>query len=125
MNEIAKLSGTQMKCATTKNPQTTSNIEGTHASIKTTLKTASGDYWLQWHKCFSLAGLENIITYHSSLGGELSRIVHERVHHNIFDHDLRLNFNPKTVPTTGFAGEFLLIVCRKKDSIFELFCNSI
>ena len=41
--EIAQILGIQMKCATTKHPQTIGKLERTHASFKTNLKMASGD----------------------------------------------------------------------------------
>ena len=47
--EIAQILGIQMKCATKKHPQTIGKLEGTHASLKTNLKMASGDYRRQWH----------------------------------------------------------------------------
>ena len=45
----------QVKCATTKHPQTIGKLERTHASPKTNLKVASGDYRRQWHKYLPLA----------------------------------------------------------------------
>ena len=42
--EVAQILGIQMKCATTKHPQTIGMLERTHASLKTNLKMASGDY---------------------------------------------------------------------------------
>ena len=41
--EIAQILGIQVKCATTKHPQTIGKLERTHASLKTNLKMASGD----------------------------------------------------------------------------------
>ena len=40
--EVAQILGIQMKCATTKHPQTIGKLERTHASLKTNLKIASG-----------------------------------------------------------------------------------
>ena len=55
--EIAQILGIQMKCATKKHPQTIGKLERTHASLKTNLKMASGDYRRQWHKYLPLAVL--------------------------------------------------------------------
>ena len=85
--EIAQTLGIQMKCATTKHPQTIGKLERTHAILKTNLKMASGDYRRQWHKC------------------EPSRIFHGKILYNILDHKLGLNPNPKILPTTDFTDE--------------------
>ena len=55
--EIAEILGIQIKCATTKHPQTIGKLERTHAGPKTNLKMASGDYRRQWHKYLPLAVL--------------------------------------------------------------------
>ena len=104
--EIAQIMGIQMKCATTKHPQTIGKLERTHASLKTNLKMASGDYRRQWHKYLPLAGLNYNTTYHATLGCEPTRIFHGRIPYNILDHKLGLNPNPKVLPTTDFADEF-------------------
>ena len=104
--EIAQILGIQIKCATTKHPQTIGKLERTHASLKTNLKMASGDYRRQWHKYLPLAVLNYNTTYHATLGCEPSRIFHRRIPYNILDHKLGLNPNPKVLPTTDFADEF-------------------
>ena len=104
--EIAQILGIQMKCATTKHPQTIGKLERTHASLKTNLKMASGDYRRQWHKYLPLAVLNYNATYHATLGCEPTRIFHGRIPYNILDHKLGLNPNPKVLPTTDFADEF-------------------
>ena len=103
--EIAQILGIQMKCATTKHPQTIGKLERTHASLKTNLKMASGDYRRQWHKYLPLAILNYNTTYHATLGCETTRIFHGRIPYNILDHKLGLNPNPKVLPTTDFADE--------------------
>ena len=119
VDKIAKILGIQIKCATTKHPQTIVKLERTHASLKGNLKMASGEYRRQWHKHLPLAVLNNNTTYHSSLGCEPSRIFHGRIPHNILDHRLGLNPNPKILPTTYFAEKFqkrtqILIVKTRK-----------
>ena len=104
--EIAQILGIQVKCATTKHPQTIGKLERLHASLKTNLKMASGDYRRQWHKYLPLAVLNYNTTYHATLGCEPSRIFHGRIPYNILDHKLGLNPNPKVLPTTDFADEF-------------------
>ena len=61
--EIAQILGIQMNCATIKHPQTIGKLERTHASLKTNLKMASGDYRRQWHKYLPLAVLNYKTTY--------------------------------------------------------------
>ena len=106
VDEIAKILGIQLKCATTKHLQTIGKLGRTHASLKGNFKMASGEYRRQWHKYLPLAVLNYKTTYHSSLGCEPSRIFHGRVPYNILDHRLGLNPNPKVLPTTDFAEEF-------------------
>ena len=104
--EVAQILGIHIKCPTTKHPQTIGKLERTHASLKTNLKMASGDYRRQWHKYLPLAVLNYNTTYHATLGCEPSRIFHGRTPYNILDHKLGLNPNPKVLPTTDFADEF-------------------
>ena len=104
--EVAQILGIQIKCATTKHPQTIGKLERTHASLKANLKMASGDYRRQWHKYLPLAVLNYNTTYHATLGCEPSRIFHGRIPYNILDHKLGINPNPKVLPTTDFADEF-------------------
>ena len=57
IDEITKILGITLKCATTKHPQTIGKLERTHASLKINLKMASGEYRHQWHKYLPLAVL--------------------------------------------------------------------
>ena len=50
IDENSKTLGIQVKCATTKHPQTIGKLERTHASHKGKFKMASGEYRRQWHK---------------------------------------------------------------------------
>ena len=123
VDEIAKILGIQIKCATTKHPQTIGKLERTHASLKGNLKMASGEYRRQWHKYLPLAVLNYNTTYHSSLGCEPSRIFHGRIPYNILDLRLGLNPNPKILPTTDFAEEFQrrtqIFIDRTKKNIMQ------
>ena len=123
VDEIAKILGIQIKCATTKHPQTIGKLECTHASLKGNLKMASVYCRRQWHKYLPLAVFNYSTTYHSNLGSELSRIFHGRVPYNILDHRLGLNPNPKVSPTTDFAEEFhrraQILIDKTKKNIMQ------
>ena len=103
--EITQILGITLKCATTKHPQTIGKLERTHASLKTNLKMASGEYRRQWHKYLPLAVLNYNTTYHSSIGCEPSKDFHGRIPFNVLDHKLGNNPNKNFLPTTEFAEE--------------------
>ena len=103
--EITQILGITLKCATTNHPQTIGKLERTHASLKTNLKMASGEYRRQWHKYLPLAVLNYNTTYHSSIGCEPSKVFHGRIPHNVLDHKLGNNPNKNFLPTTEFAEE--------------------
>ena len=103
--EITQILGITLKCATTKHPQTIGKLERTHASLKTNLKMASGEYRRQWHKYLPLAVLNYNTTYHSSIGCEPSKVFHGRIPFNVLDHKLGNNPNKNFLPATEFAEE--------------------
>ena len=107
IHEVAEIVGINLKHATTNHAQTIGVLERAHATIKTPLKMASGEYKKQWHKFLPIAILNYNTTYHSSIDCEPSRVFHGRVPHNILDHKLGLRFNPNIAPTTNFAEELL------------------
>ena len=107
IHEEAEILGINLKHATTKHAQTIGVLERAHATIKTSLKMASGEYRKQWHKFLPIAILNYNTTYYSSIDCEPSRVFHGRVPHNILDHKLGLRFNPNTAPTTDFAEKLL------------------
>ena len=107
IHEVAEKLGINLKHATTKYPQTIGVLERAHATIKTSLKMASGEYRKQWHKYLPIAILKYNTTYHSTFNCEPSRVFHGRIPHNILDHKLGLRFNPNIAPTTDFAEELL------------------
>ena len=107
IHEVAEKLGINLKHATTKHAQTIGVLERAHATIKTSLKMASGEYSKQWHKYLPIAILSYNTTYHSSIDFEPSRVFHGRVPHNILDHKLNLRFNPNIAPTTDFAEKLL------------------
>ena len=103
--EITEILGITLKCATTKHPQTIGKLERTHASLKTNLKMASGEYRRQWHKYLPLAVLNYNTTYHSSIGCEPSKVFHGPIPYNVLDHKLGNIPNKNFLPTTEFAEE--------------------
>ena len=107
IHEVAETLGINLKHATTKHAQTIRVLERAHATIKTSLKMASGEYRKQWHKYLPIAILNYNTTHHSSIDCEPSRVFHGRVPHNILDHKLGLRFIPNIAPTTDFAEELL------------------
>ena len=107
IHEVAEILGINLKHATTEHAQTIGVLERAHATIKTSLKMASGEYRKQWHKYLPIAIPIYNTTYHSSMDCEPSRVFHGRVPHNILDHKLGLRFNPNITPTTNFAEELL------------------
>ena len=107
IHQVAEILGMKLKQATTKRAQTIGVLERAHATIKTSLKMASGEYRKQWHKYLPIAILNYKTTYHSSIDCEPSRVFHGRVPDKILDHKLGLRFNPNIAPTTDFAEELL------------------
>ena len=107
IHEVNEILGTNLKHATSKHAQTIGILERAHATIKTSLKRASGEYRKQWHKYLPIAILNYNTTYQSNIDCEPSRVFHGRFPHNILDHKLGLRFNPNIAPTTDFAEELL------------------
>ena len=85
--------------------QTIGKLERTQASLKTTLKMASGEYRRQWHKYLPIAVLNYNTYYHSRIGCEPSKVFHGRILYNVLDHKLGNNRNKNFLPTTEFAEE--------------------
>ena len=123
IQKVAEILGINLKYATTKHGQTIGVLERAHATIKTSLKMASGEYRKQWHKYLPIAILNYNTTYHSSIVCEPSRVFHGQVPHNILDHKLGLRFNPNIAPTTDFAEELLrrtkILYDKTKKSIMQ------
>ena len=121
--ETTAILGITLKCATTKHPQTIGKLERTHASLKTNLKMASGEYRRQWHKYLPLAVLNYNTTYHSSIGCEPSKVFHGRIPYNVLDHKLGNNPNKNSLPTTEFAEELQqrtqILIDQTKNNIMQ------
>ena len=121
--EITQILGITLKCATTKHPQTNGKLERTHASLKTNLKMACGEYRRQWHKYLPLAVLSHNTSYHASIGCEPTRVFHGRIPYNILDHKLGNNPNEQINPTTDFAEEIQnrtkILIDKTKQNIMQ------
>ena len=96
--EVTAVLGVELKHATMKHAQTIGLLDRTHASVKTQLKAATGEFRQNWHKFLPLAVLNHNTTYHASLGCEPSRVFHGCIPHNILDYKLGYNPNPKYRP---------------------------
>ena len=125
IHEVAEILGFNLKHATTKHAQTIGVLERAHATIKTSLKMASGEYRKQWHNYLPIAILNYNTTYHSSIDCEPSRVFHGRKPHNILDHKIGLRFNPNIAPTTDFAEELLrrtkILYDKTKKNVMQSF----
>ena len=88
IHEVGEILGINLNHATTKHAQTIGVLERAHATIKTSLKMASGEYRKQWHKYLPIPILNYNTTYHSSIDCEPNRVFHGRVPHYILDHKL-------------------------------------
>ena len=76
IKEVAKVLGITPQHATTKHAQTIGMLEGTHASLKKTLKIETGERQSMWHKYVNIAVLKYDNSYHTSIGCEPSRVFH-------------------------------------------------
>ena len=121
--EVTQILGITLKCETTKHPQTIGKLERTHASLKTNLRMACGEYRRQWHKYLPLAVLNHNTSYHASIGCEPTRVFHGRIPFNILDHKLGNNPNEQINPTTEFAEEIQnrtkILIDKTKQNIMQ------
>ena len=121
--EVTQILGITLKCATTKHPQSIGKWERTHASLKTNLKMACGEYRRQWHKYLPLAVLNHNTSYHASIGCEPTRVFNGRIPYNILDHKLGNNPNEQINPTTEFAEEIQnrtkILIDKTKQNIMQ------
>ena len=103
--------------------KTIGKLERTHASLKTNLKLACGEYRRQWHKYLPLAVLNHNTSYHASIGCEPTRVFHGRIPFNILDHKLGNNPNEHINPTTEFAEEIQnrtkILIDKTKQNIMQ------
>ena len=128
IDEITKILGITLKCATTKHPQTIGKLGRTHASLKKNLKMVSGEYRRQWHKYLPLAVLNYNTTYNSSIGCEPSKVFHGRNPYNVLDHKLGNNPNKDFLPTTEYAEELQqrtqILIDKTKQNIMQSYLKN-
>ena len=121
--EVTQILGITLKYATTKPPQTIGKLERTHASLKTNLKMACGEYRRQRHKYLPLAVLNHNTSYHASIGCEPTRVFHGRIPYNILDQKLGNNPNERISPTTETAEEIQnrtkILIDKTKQNIMQ------
>ena len=103
--EITHILEIQISHASTKHAQTIGILERTHASIKTALKTSTGERRSMWHKYVQIAVMNHNTTYHETRGCEPSTVFHGRIPYNVLD--LKLGIKPKwkTTPISDIAGQ--------------------
>ena len=70
VNQIAQTLDIRISHASTKHAQTIGMLERTHASLKTSLKTSTGERRSMWHKYVQIAVMNYNTSYHESLGCE-------------------------------------------------------
>ena len=73
-HEVTEILGINLKHATTKHAQTIGVLKRARATIKTSLRMASGEYRKQWRKYLATAILNYNTTYHSSIDCEPSPV---------------------------------------------------
>ena len=105
--EVAGVFGITPNHATTKHAQTIGVLERSLASIKQALQTETGERRSLWHKYVSIAILNYNTSYHTSIGGEPSRVIHGRIHWNVFDLKLGTRAQQQPVPASQIAQGFL------------------
>ena len=111
--EITQILGITLKCATTKHRRTIGKLKRTHASLKTNLKIACGEYRRQWYKYLLLAVLNHNTSYQAGFGCEPTRVFHKRNPYNILDHKLG---KKQTSYSTEFVEE---VQNRTKQNIMQ------
>ena len=107
IHEVNEVQSMNLKHASTEQAQTIDVLKRVLAKIKTSWKTAPGQYRQQWNKDLFIAIPNYNTTYDSSIDCEPSRVFHGRVPHNILDHQPGLKFNPKNALTIEFEDELL------------------
>ena len=114
-HEVTAVLGIELKHATMKHAQAIGLLERTHASVKTQLKAATGEFRHTWHIFLPLAVINHNTTYHAPHGCEPSRFFYGRIRHNILDYKLDYNPNSKYQPQTDVTEE----IQRKKGRLLD------
>ena len=103
IKEVAGVPGITLKHATTKHARTIGLLEQFHASIQQTLRIKTGERRSLWHKYVSIAVLNYITFYHTSIGCEPNRSFHGRVPYKILDKKLGTLPEHKPIPSLQIA----------------------
>ena len=83
--EVAGVLGITLKYASTQQAATIGLLERSHASIKQTLKSETGEKRSLWHKYVRIAVFVYKTSYPTSTGCEPSRGFHGRIPNNVLD----------------------------------------
>ena len=107
IKEVAGVLGITLKPATTKHAQTIGLLERSHASIKKTLKTETGELRLLWHECVSIAVVNYNTSHHTSIDCEPSRVFHGRIPYNKLDSKMGIRPQQQPIPFSQIAQDVL------------------
>ena len=117
MADATRTLGIQLRHATTKHAQTIGILERSHASLKESLKFSTGERRTMWHQYVAIATLNNNTSYHSSLGGEPSRVFHGRIPYNVLDLKFGIRNQRPTTTTTNMGEDILYKTQQIKEAV--------
>ena len=120
IKEVAGVLGITLKHATTKHAQTIGLLERSHASIKQSLKTETGERRSLWHKYISIAVPNYNTSYHSSIGCKTWRVFHGRILYKILDS--KMGIRPQKTPSPD--SEIAQDVLEQTEMIFQDVCRN-
>ena len=120
IKEVAGVLGITLKHATTKHAQTIGLLERSHASIKQSLKTETGERRSLWHKYIIFAVPNYNTSYHSSIGCEPRRVFHGRIPYKNLD--LKMGIRPQKTPSPD--SEIAQDVLEQTEMIFQDVCRN-
>ena len=100
INQIAQTLDIRISHASTKHSSTNGTLEETHASLKTLLKSSTGERRSMWHKYVQIAAMNYNKSYHGSLGCKPTTVFHGRMQYNILDINI---YTTQTLPVNTFV----------------------
>ena len=115
IKEVAEVLSITLQHATTKHGQTIGMLERTHASLKKTLKIETGERRSMWHKYVNIAVLNYNTSYHTNIGCEPTRVLHERVRYNV----LHLKMGIRLHKTPSSNSQIAEDVLKQTEMIFH------
>ena len=107
MTDTTRVLSIQMRHAATKHAQTNGILERCHASFKEAFKTSTEARRTIRHQFVPTATLNYNTTYHSALGCEPSRVLHNRIPYNVLDLKFGLKQAQSKTSTTDEGEEVL------------------